>query len=574
MKISNLIKKYLLLMKGRLSHLKIMTLYFIISSIFDIVGIGLIGPYISMLINDDHVNSVKSLINLNQYSNQSIIIYMGLLIIFIFIFKSFISIYVNYKIVYFCENIQYSMRLDLMENIFKSDYNLVNNKSSPYYLNLFQNSIPQFSFGITQSITRILCESIIVLTIVIYLFFINPFAMLFLITILSSFALLYDKLFRFRLVRYGEQIYQSSILCFRYFNESLFGYKSIKVLQKDNFFKDLLKNQAGILRTCSIKAAVISNSPKSLIEFILVFLVVLFTISLVYLGLSPIEIFPVLSMFGVAALRILPSMNTLSNCFNQIRLNTNCINSLYDEHSSRQQTTQTTTQFHPPENHEFNILDIRNLSFMYPNTKVGIFENLSLTVKKGDVIGIIGESGSGKSTLIDLILGFQTADSGQFSLNGYQIDPSSELWREKIAYIPQENFLIDGTIRDNITLGMDLDKVNNIQFITSLNLSQLDEVVSNFEHGVDTMVGENGSLLSGGQRQRIALARAIYHNRKFLILDESTSSIDKNTEMMIIKELNKLKGNITLLIISHTPEILTCCTKIFKLVNKNLTQIK
>ena len=574
MKISNLIKKYLFLIKGQLSHLKIMTLYFFISSIFDIAGIGLIGPYISMLINDEHVNSVKSIINFHQTSNQSIIIYMGLLIIFIFIFKSFISIFVNYKIVYFCENIQYSMRLDLMENIFKSDYNLVNHKSSPYYLNLFQNSIPQFSFGITQSITRILCESIIVLTITLYLFFINPFAMLSLVIILSSFALLYDKLFRFRLVRYGELIYQSSILCFRYFNESLFGFKSIKVLQKDNFFKDLLKNQAGILRTCSIKASVISNSPKSLIEFILVLLVVLFTISLVYLDLSPIEIFPILSMFGMAALRILPSVNTLSNCFNQIRLNTNCINSLYDEYSSRLQITKSKIHFNPPENLEFNVLDICNLSFAYPNKKVEIFKNLSLTIKNGDIIGIIGESGSGKSTLIDIILGFQTADSGQFSLNGYQIDPSSELWREKIAYIPQENFLIDGTIRENITLGMGLDKINHTQLITSLNLSQLDEVIANFENGVDTLVGENGSLLSGGQRQRIAIARAIYQNRKFLILDESTSSIDKNTEMGIIKEFNKLKGNVTVLIISHTPEILTCCTKIFKIVNKNLTQIK
>jgi ABC-type multidrug transport system fused ATPase/permease subunit len=279
-------------------------------------------------------------------------------------------------------------------------------------------------------------------------------------------------------------------------------------------------------------------------------------------------------MFGVAALRILPSANTLSNCFNQIRLNTNSINSLYLEYSVREHNFIPKIAVHSPEYIEFSTLNISNLSFRYPNTSVDIFKNLSLTIKKGQVLGIVGESGSGKSTLIDLILGFQTADSGQFILNGSHIDPSSIHWREKIAYIPQENFLIDATIKENIALGVDLDKIDPKQLEASINLSQLKAVLSNFDNGIDSLVGENGSLLSGGQRQRIAIARAIYQNRNFLILDESTSSIDKNTEMGIIKELNELKGCVTILIISHTPEILACCDNIFKLEDKKLTLLK
>jgi len=573
MKFFDLLRKYRYLIKGELRHLKVMSLLFIISSTLDIAGIGIIGPYISMLINDQYINNVRSTLGIYEFSNQQVILLTGLIIILIFIFKSIISIYVNYKIVYFCENIQYSMRLDLMKNIFKSDYNLLNTKSSPYYLNLFQNSIPQFAFGITQSLTRILCESIIVLSIIVYLFFINPVAMFFLAFILILFALLYDNIFKSRLVSYGELIHNSSILCYRYFNEALFGYKSIKILQKEPFFQTLLKKQAGILKNCSIKAAVIANSPKSLIELILVFLVVIFTVSLVYLNLSAVEIFPILSIFGMAALRILPSANTLSNCFNQIRLNTNSINSLYLEDCSRKREVAHSANINFPTNCEFNVLNISNLSYRYPNTSFNVLENVSLTINKGEIIGIIGESGSGKSTLIDLILGFQSPNSGQFLFNGIKIEPSSEFWRRNIAYIPQENFLIDGTILENIILGIEPEEINYSHLKRSLELSKMIDVIAKFENGINTSVGENGSLLSGGQRQRIAIARAIYQNRCFLILDESTSSIDKNTEMGIIEELTILKGYVTVVIISHTPEILTCCDKIYKIADKKLVNI-
>jgi len=574
MNIYDLIYKYKFLIKNQLYEVKKMSFFFIILSFLEVAGIGLIGPYITMLIDESRISSIKNTLNIQDFSNNSVIIITGVLLIFIFFLKAILTIFINYKITSFSENIQYFMRINLMKNLFNSDYNYINKKNSPYYLNLFQNSIPQCAFGMTQSINRILCEVIVLFVMTIYLLFISPIALISIASALFLFAFIFDKYFRTKLSYYGELIYKSSILCFRYFNEALFGFKSIKVLQKDNFFQNLLSREAFILRNSSIKASVISNSPKSLIELILVSIVVFFSIIVASLNFNTIEFFPILSMFALAALRIIPSVNTLSNCFNQIRLNTNSINYLYDEFSSQHKDLKFNSTFSLKKISNFEVLNIINLSFKYPDTNIEIFKNFNITINKNDIIGIVGESGSGKSTLIDLVLGFQIPDSGDFILNDIKIDPSSDIWREKVAFIPQEIFLIDGTILDNITLGVDSNKIVHEHLDRSLHLSQLNEVISNFPNGLSTFVGENGSLLSGGQRQRIALARAIYHNRKFLILDESTSSIDKKTEMEFIKELNNLKGSVTVMIISHTPEILECCNKIYKIENKNIIKIK
>ena len=161
-----------------------------------------------------------------------------------------------------------------------------------------------------------------------------------------------------------------------------------------------------------------------------------------------------------------------------------------------------------------------------------------MTIASGESIGIVGSSGAGKSTLVNVLLGFLKPQSGQLIFNGHDVTDHPEILWDVVAYLPQELFFIDGTFRENITLGQHADAVNTDRLNDAVKLAQLEDVISKMPEGLDTMIGESGFRLSGGQRQRIALARAFYYDKKIIILDEATSALDLKTENQVIRHIN------------------------------------
>jgi len=199
--------------------------------------------------------------------------------------------------------------------------------------------------------------------------------------------------------------------------------------------------------------------------------------------------------------------------------------------------------------------------------------NISLKIKSKDVIGLIGVSGSGKTTLVNLMLGLLSPTKGSVLLNGQNILDNIHAWQRKVAYIPQEVFLLDGSIKQNIALGEKPKEVDNCKLERSIEMAQLERLINKMPEGVETKIGENGSHLSGGQKQRIALARAFYYDREILIMDESTSALDDETENEILKEIKELAGKKTLVIISHTKKVLQYCNTIYKVKDGELINI-
>jgi ABC-type bacteriocin/lantibiotic exporter with double-glycine peptidase domain len=214
----------------------------------------------------------------------------------------------------------------------------------------------------------------------------------------------------------------------------------------------------------------------------------------------------------------------------------------------------------------FKVLSLDAVSFKYPKVHINILDNISLNIKSGDSIGIIGASGCGKTTLINLILGLLEPQSGKISYNGNVLmNNDLDNWRSHIAYLPQQIFLIDDTLRNNVALGV--SNVDEKKLITAINQAQLGDFLANLPNGVDSFIGERGVLLSGGQRQRIALARAFYHDRDVLIMDEATSALDNDTEREVVDEIKRLKGKKTIIVIAHRITTLRFCDVIYKLDN-------
>lgn len=204
-----------------------------------------------------------------------------------------------------------------------------------------------------------------------------------------------------------------------------------------------------------------------------------------------------------------------------------------------------------------------------------MLKNVDFEITKGKTYGLIGPSGSGKSTLLDLIMNIQYPEDGSIVINSkFNINDVSKSWQKILGYVPQNVILTDDTLANNIAFGKYENEIDLDRIKASIKSSQLENYVNKLERGLDTMVGENGIRISGGERQRVGIARALYLNPQILVLDEITSSLDLKTENNLIEDLNNLKGQKTILIITHRLSTLKYCDEIFKIENKQLFKIK
>ena len=221
----------------------------------------------------------------------------------------------------------------------------------------------------------------------------------------------------------------------------------------------------------------------------------------------------------------------------------------------------------------FSSVELKNVGFKYPNSSNYVLKNLNLKIKQNEFIGIVGESGVGKSTFVDIILGLITPQEGEIILNDKDLIKSQNDWSGCVAYLPQNDLILDHDLKTNISLIYNQEKQNKNKLNEAIINSNLEKFVNSLSNGLDTKIGENGIRLSGGQDKRIALARTFYHNKDVIILDEATSSLDAETETKIVEQIGKLKSKKTVIMISHRINTLKYCDKIYEIKNQNILKI-
>ena len=272
---------------------------------------------------------------------------------------------------------------------------------------------------------------------------------------------------------------------------------------------------------------------------------------------------PSLALFGAAAFRMLPSSNKILLSLQKIKYSKSAIELIYEEIKNdynKKLTEKTDLSFN------FKKLSLKNLSFKYESANKFLFKDISLNISKGKIYGITGLTGSGKTTLADIIMCLNNKADGEILLNdSFDLDKYKNSWQKLIGYVPQGIYLLDDTIKNNIAFGEFSNDIDESTLLKSIKLAQLEKLISNLEKGYDTNIGENGSKLSGGQIQRIGIARALYTNPQILILDEITSSLDVNTEEEIINVIKNLKGEKTIILITHRLNMLKICDDVFEL---------
>ena len=264
----------------------------------------------------------------------------------------------------------------------------------------------------------------------------------------------------------------------------------------------------------------------------------------------------------------MPTTNLLVSGVTQIRFSRHATSRLYADLKDLEQIKSPKEQISllsQDEIEPFSELSLNNLKFRYVNAKQWALQDLTLSINAGESIGLIGPSGAGKTTLVDVLLGLLEPNEGELLYNGHSMRLALSDWRKQVAYLPQEVFLIDNTLRSNVAMGLDETEIDDVRLNKTLKQARLTELIEQLPQGVNTVLGERGVRLSGGQRQRVALARAFYHERSVLVMDEATSSLDNETEQEIVEEIKHLKGQKTLIVIAHRLTTVKHCDRIYKL---------
>jgi ATP-binding cassette, subfamily B, bacterial PglK len=567
------LSKFFYLLGERKKRLFLLAFLFLFSSLLETLGIGLIGPFISIATNlgfikqDSRINWIYNQFNFGSEIN--FLIFVGLVVVGIFYVKSFLSFFIQRYIFEFgfkqrgvlCSRLLHSYSLA------PYTYHLTHNSST-----LMQNMLNEtetFSYKVIMPLLFAISNSIVTLAIVFLLIKTNVMAMFIIIGIvLLAGSIFYH--FRHKIALWGKDRSDSYEEMIRIINHSLGGLKEVRVIGCEGYFEDQASFQMDKFAVSSAAYMSFTNLPRYVIEaFLITFLVVFTFIFLTFNPRSSQDLSSVLGIFAMASIRLLPAVGNVINSLNDVRYASYSMDKLYfdlqslEKHQPKLSLSQTDAlrSNQPMAFSKQIVLD--KISYRYPEGANDALNQVSLLLKKGESIGLIGRSGAGKTTLVDVILGLLTPQSGDIKVDGISVYPNLRSWQNLIGYVPQSIFLIDDTLERNIAFGVPDHLIDQDKLSQAIQVAQLTELVEQLPEGISTVIGERGVRLSGGQRQRIGIARVLYHDRQILILDEATAALDNETESLVSEAVKALGGSKTIILIAHRLTTLEHCERIY-----------
>jgi len=551
------------------SKLPALILLFLFSSILDLLGLGLIAPYVSLIMNFENQNIDwigNKIIALGLPMEQEfILIWMGVVLITVFLFKALTALYINHTIIVFSNMQEVRLKSYLMQTYQHLPYTEYIKRNSAEYVNAIIGHTISFRGALEMGL-KTLSDGIIAIAIFSLLALTNGIALSLLVIILGVLVFGYDRMFRSRIKEYGRQSHHYATRLVQGVNEGIEGFKEIRILGREKYFYDLIKHNAERWTQNQGKTNIISSSPRYFLEFVLITFIVMLVITAYLFGNNLKALVPTIGFIGMAALRLLPVIHGLSNSLVHLRHNRFAVGWLYTDLIKLKESPKSVLKSSTKStNGEFHELVLDGIQYFYPESKMPALDQISLRLQEGETVGFIGPSGAGKTTLVDLILGLLKPSKGSLLYNGEELKGSLSRWQSQIAYLPQQVFLIDNTLRNNVALGINDNEIDDQLVHESLNNASLQEFVDTLPQGIETKLGERGVRLSGGQRQRVAIARAFYHGRNVLVMDEATSALDHETESEIVEEIKRLKGKKTIIVIAHRLTTVQHCDRIYYL---------
>jgi ATP-binding cassette, subfamily B, bacterial PglK len=553
------IKKLLsLIIKSDLNKIVLLVFLLIFGMILEMISLGLLYQVLETILGEQQTYFTIFLINFLNFNSPNTNYYLLLLLLLFFVFKTFYLTYLNYKQNKFLALVTSSAGNNLYKSYLDSDYEFHLKTNSANHVKNLQIEMTHFYTYLLALITLVI-ESSLAVAVIIPLILIRPLPTIILAAIFSILAYLFFQYSNKHLLYWGKQRAEIDSKLTKQSLETFGIIKEINVYQKtelfeSNFFRMNIKK--GLVYS---RYNTLSQISRHFLELITIIGLVGFIVIMLLDGSNQIEIFSTLGIFVAGIFRLLPSINRIISSSQNLKYYKNSISTIYKIIS------QPKSKFFKPKIDKiiFNKqIEIDCLSFSYDEKL--IFSCFSATIKKGKIYGLKGESGKGKSTLVNILMGLLHPHKGNIKVDGISITDNLQSWKSMIGYVPQNFYISDNSIAENIALGYPLNEIDLNRVTDSLKSAQIFDYIDSVG-GVMKSFGEMGKELSGGQMQRISLARALYNNPKLLILDEATSALDKDTELRIMNTVLNFKGDKTVIIISHSDQILSLCDNIINI---------
>lgn len=568
--LSTLKKINFLITKRQRKGLVILTLLLFVGMILEVFGLGILIPALSILLDPEMIetNSKASFVRsfFLGYSNQNFLFIILGSIVAVYFLKSLFLIFLTHKQNRFLSNISAYISNKLFYSYMSQPYSFHLNKNASELIKNIQIEIYYF-YTFLLSLMTLFIEGGFVVSILATLIYLEPIGAISIGVFYGLLSIIFLYSTKKKIITWGNLRESLDDQVSKIALEGLGGIKDLLILGKTSFFIEEYSNKNYVKARINANQGTVSQIPKFYLELISIIGLVSFIIILLIQGKDSTGLITILGVFVAATFRMIPSLNRIIAATQSMKYYRPSVDIIYKEIKDNIGLLVDEIKLK-----EFDFKnDIEFISVDFNFTKgLDILKGINLKIKKGQTIGIIGESGSGKSTLVDLLIGLHKPTSGEIIIDGINGFQMSQSWRKKIGYVSQTIYLTDDTIKKNIALGLPENNIDDTRVIELLKQVQLEKFINNLELGMNTKVGERGVQLSGGQRQRIGIARALYNSPEILILDEATSALDDKTEKEIIKTINDLKGDKTIIMIAHRISTLKNCEKIYEIENKKL----
>jgi ABC-type multidrug transport system fused ATPase/permease subunit len=542
----------------------------LISSFIEMISIGMILPIVAVINQYDSASKHPYLSDLLRFfgypNHHDLVVYLMIIMLIVYCIKNLFLAFCIKKQTAFAYRIQADLSKRLFEKYILKPFEFHLLRNSAELIQIASAEVNFFCSHALIPLMLILSETLVLLSLAALLFTLAPSETIIILIILGLCAVLLGWLSRRKLSMWGESRRLNEEARLQIMQQAFEGIKDVKLSAIERKIIEKYSASNLLLAKASQSYTLMQQYPRLLFEFLIVNIFCLFVISKSIFSESPSDLMPILSLFALAAYRILPSINRLLAANQSIKFMEPTISKLSSElliQSSETKDSKVSLRSMPFESN----ISLNNVTFFYAKSSRPALENVFLKIRKGTMVGIIGRSGSGKSTIVDLVLGLLNPKQGEIQVDGNNILENLKNWQKKVCYVPQNIYLIDDTIIKNIALGLDDTEIDHLAMTRAIKGAHLSNFIERLPQGLNTIVGERGSRLSGGERQRIGIARALYRQSEILILDEATSALDINTEKAIMSSVNLLKGNKTILIITHRLATLSGCDEIHHMEN-------
>ena len=553
-------------------------LLILVGSFMELLGVSVILPFIQAFMEPQtlegrwYVRMISSVFHIKDQEN--LLVFLGVLIALVYIVKNVFLSFVAYVRSRYSSALQRSLTVEMLSSYMERPYSFFVESDIGVLLNGVNldvtgvhNFILTFFIFVSEITTIIL--------IFVYLVSIDRFLAFGIMFLAALCATLLTLMVKKTISRLTIAMRTANKKRSRFVVQIINNIKDIIVFDKRELFIGQYEEECRVFSEAQAKSDFINTLPERIIEAICVSGIFIFIIFRIKMGTGTVEFISSMSVFAMGAFRMLPLVSRVSK-YIQIFIRTRPMveetyNNIRNARTHMEEVRLATSATDRRDIGFRNELAVRDIDWKYEKGNEKVLNGLSLDVRKGDMIGIIGESGSGKSTLGDILLALYTPQAGGIYMDGTDIREIPKVWRSTVSYVPQMLLLFNASIRFNISFSD--DKKDDEELWRILGEVSMDSFVRSLPEGLDTNVGDRGIKLSGGQRQRIAIARALYSKPEILILDEATSALDTETEAAVVGSINMLAKKMTLIIIAHRLSTLKSCNRIFRIENGKAAEV-